>query len=284
MKPKIFTWFAFAAFSLPTGFAQDFQRSYTIPENGQIFINTSGNIKVIGIKGQKIEVLAYKKGANPSSIEIEDNSSGTRIELRLKFPQFEQWKPDPSKTGPAKEGPGKHDPSKMPPGRFPPGGFAPDGFHPPRFELGDSVDFEIRVPRSKKYETSLHTIRGNIEISSVSGKIWAVSDRGNVDVKNVNGSILARSNGSVRGDVGFVKEDSFMTFMSTGGDVVVNAPGNLDATVYMASGSGRLNTDFAIEIRDKRYGPGREAQGTLGSGRQKLNINSTWGSVSLMKK
>jgi hypothetical protein len=280
MTPKSLAWIAFAAFNLQMGFAQDFQRSYSIPENGQIVINTSGNIKVQAFPGQKVEVIAYKKGAKPESIEIEDKSAGNRIELRLKFPQFDQWKPDPGKIDPAKDDPAKRDPSKAPPGRF-----HRDGFRPPPFDFGDSVDFEVRVPQLKKYETSLHTIRGNIEISGLSGAVWAVSDRGNIDVKGVHGSIMARSNdGGIRGDLAQTKEVAFMTFASIGGDVVVKAPGDLESNIYLFSGSGRLNTDFPIKIQERRYGSGREAQGTLGSSQQRLSITSAWGSVSLLKK
>jgi hypothetical protein len=266
MTPKSLAWFAFAAFSLQMVSAQDFQRSYTIPENGVIFIDTSGNIKVQGYDGQKIEVLAYKKGSNSDSIEIADNSSENRVDLRLKFSRFD---------------PGKFDPAKAPPRGFPPGRLPP-----PRFVLGDSsVDFEFRVPKSMKYESQLRSIGGSLEISDVSGRLLVSSNRGKIDVKNVHGFIVAVSHGGgVRVDIAQSKEPDEMSFRSNSGDVVVKAPGNLDAIVVMSSESGRLNTDFPIEIQEKRYGPGREAYGKLGSGKQKLTITTMWGSVSLIKK
>jgi hypothetical protein len=74
--------------SLQLGSAQDFRKSYTISAGGQVIIgNVLGNIKITGYAGDSIEVLAFKKGDHPESIEITDNSLGNRIELHARYPQ-----------------------------------------------------------------------------------------------------------------------------------------------------------------------------------------------------
>jgi hypothetical protein len=272
MTPKSLAWVAFAAFSFQLAIAQDFKRDYTISENGIISIKTTGNIKVIGYKGQKIEVLAFKKGSNLNSAEIEDGSSGDRIDLHLRFPQFDPGNFDPAKS----------DPRKAPPRRFPPGAFPP-----PRFDSGDSsVDFEIRMPKSIKYESWLVSNRGNVEVTNVSGRLLVTSERGNVIIKDVRGfvRVAAWFNGSVQAELGSNKEPNDMKFFSMSGDVTVVAPDNLDAVIRMSSDSGRIKTDFPLEVKDGRYGNMRIANGQLGSGKQKITIESRFGGVNLQKK
>jgi hypothetical protein len=272
MTPKNLAWVAFAAFSFQMGVAQDFKRSYAVSQDGKIFINTSGNITVQGYKGSEIEILAYKRGSDANSIEIVDKSFGNRIDLGLRFPHLDPRKSDP----------GKVDPRKAPPGRFPPGAFPP-----PRFDVGDSsVDFEILMPKSARYESWLISNRGSVEVSNVSGRLFVKSERGNVIMKDVRGFIRGTAvfNGSIRVELGSNKEPNDMNFFSMSGDVTVVAPGNLDAAVFMSSDSGRIKTDFPIEIKDERYGHKRIAEGKLGSGRQKITIVSAFGGVNLVKK
>jgi DUF4097 and DUF4098 domain-containing protein YvlB len=278
------------------GLAQDFQHSYTISSSsGQIFIDTvSGNIKVQGYKGDKIEILAFKRGSDANAIEIQDHSSGDVINLRA-WPRSLQS--DPGKIPQGKFPAGGFDPGKIPQGKLPPGGFdpgrfpqaksPPGGFDPGRFDVGDnSVDFEIRVPKSVNYNFNwLHSYRGNVEISNVSGRIIAGSRRGNVDVKDVRGFIRCDAFiGSTQVELGSHKDANDMKFSSMSGNIVVKAPGNLDAEIYMSSESGQVKTDYPIEVQKMRYGHRLFAQAKLGMGRQKLTITSVSGSISLLKK
>jgi hypothetical protein len=270
MTPKSLAWVAFAAFSFKIGLSQDFQRSYAISENGIISIRTTGNIKVLGYKGHQIEIIAYKKGSNPNAIEIEDTSSGTRIDLHLRFPQFDQGRFDPAKS----------DSRKVPPSRFPPGVFPP-----PRFDFGDSsVDFEVRMPKSAKYESRLISNWGSVEVTNISGRLFVISERGSMNMKDVRGFIRGVAFTNIWVELGSNKEPNDMNFISKSGDITVVAPGSLDAAIFMSSDSGRIKTDFPIEIKDDRYGHKRIAEGKLGSGEQKITIISNFGSVNLVKK
>ena len=61
------------AFSLQMAFGQDFKKSYDLPAGGQIVIwNYQGDIKVEGYDGDKIEIVAEKKGPDRNLIEIID--------------------------------------------------------------------------------------------------------------------------------------------------------------------------------------------------------------------
>jgi hypothetical protein len=157
----------------------------------------------------------------------------------------------------------------------------------PRFHSGTStVDFEVRVPDSVGYSFDrLSSFNGNVVISNVIGRMRADSRRGNVEVRDVRGWVSATSvSGDVIVDISRVKDPSNMRFRSISGNVVVSAPANLDALIEMSSDSGMLRTDFPIDVQERRYGPGREARGKLGSGKQILWINSNSGRVSLIQK
>jgi hypothetical protein len=158
----------------------------------------------------------------------------------------------------------------------------------PPFHSGKAtVDFEVRVPESVQFNFDrLSSFNGNITVSNVTGRLRADTQRGNVEVKDVRGWMSATSvSGNVTVDIGQIPDRSIMRFRSISGNVVVSAPANLDGLVEMSSESGLLRTDFPIDVQERRYGPGREARGKLGSGRQVLLwINSNSGRVSLVQK
>jgi len=230
-------------FTLQVVPAQDFQKKFDLSPGGQIVVrNFLGYVKVEGYSGNSIEIKAYKKGPDRDLIQINDLSSGNRIELITRYPQF--------------------------------------------YSGTTTIDIEIRVPNSVEYNfNTLSSFGGSVEVSHVMGQLRAESVRGDVEVKDVRGMVSASSvSGNVNVEIDRAQEQSYMRFRSISGNVDVSAPANLDALVSMSSDSGRLRTDFPIDIQERRYGPGREAQGKLGSGKQVLWINSNSGRVSLTQR
>lgn len=69
--------------------AQDFHKTYAIPGGGQIAIkNVSGDIKVTGYSGgNTIVVDAYRVGRDRDLVQVEDLSTGDRVELHVRYPQ-----------------------------------------------------------------------------------------------------------------------------------------------------------------------------------------------------
>jgi hypothetical protein len=69
--------------------AKDFRRNYTLEPGGQVFIeNVLGDISVKGFKGDSIEIVGKIKGDESDLIEVLDNSTGNRIEIRIRPTQF----------------------------------------------------------------------------------------------------------------------------------------------------------------------------------------------------
>jgi hypothetical protein len=157
----------------------------------------------------------------------------------------------------------------------------------PRFHNRSSgVDFEVKVPESIPLNFDrLSSFSGSVVVSNVTGRLRADSQRGNVEIKDVRGLVSATSvSGNVLVDFSRVPERGNMRFRSISGNVEVTAPPSLDALIEMSSESGMLRTDFPIDVQERRYGPGREARGKLGSGKLMLWINSNSGRVSLTQR
>lgn len=157
----------------------------------------------------------------------------------------------------------------------------PDGCH----NCNVDVRFEVRVPRNVSYNfDQVSTASGNIDVKGVRGQIRVSTASGDVQVRDVSGEVNARSaSGDVDVEINNLEGTGDMKFASASGDVHVRLPANLDADVRMSTISGSVETDFPIEVRHPRYGPGSNARGQLGAGSRSLQITSASGDVSLRK-
>jgi hypothetical protein len=69
-------------------FAQDFNKTYDLPQGGGIRISSiSGSVKVIGTKESKIQIVAYKEGPDRELLQIEDRSDANRVSVEARYPQ-----------------------------------------------------------------------------------------------------------------------------------------------------------------------------------------------------
>lgn len=238
--------------------AQDFQKTYELGAGGSVEIaNVSGDVNLTGYEGSAVVVSAYKEGRDREQVEVEDNSTQGRVVLRAKYPN--------------------------------------------NCNCDASVRFEVRVPRSgnisfDKISTAsgnvkaegftgrvhLSTASGNVTLRGVSGEIKASSASGNVSVAEATGMVNASTaSGDVEVELTRVDGDGDMRFSSASGDVHVRMPSNINARVSMSSASGDIDTNFPIEVKHDRYGPGTRAEGQLGNGARTLKLSSASGNVSL---
>lgn len=243
-----------------TATAQDFQQSYGLGAGGTVNIrNVSGKITITGYNGNQIVVTGYKEGRDRDQISIEDQSSGNSVSVRARYPE--------------------------------------------NCNCSASVRFEVRVPTEISYRfNSISSVSGEVSISNVmgdliaksvsggvtvngvSGKATISSVSGSVTVGAVNGSVTAKStSGDVKVEINRLSGTEDMEFASVSGDVHVKLPGNLNANVKLSTLSGDIRTDFPITIDESRYGPGRRAQGVVGSGERNLKISTVSGSVHLLR-
>jgi DUF4097 and DUF4098 domain-containing protein YvlB len=245
------------------GEAQDFQKTYTLPADGILRIRSiSGDVRIQGYDGTGIVVEGIKVGRTREKVEIVDRSGENRVDIDVKYP--------------------------------------------PNCNCDASVNFLVRVPRATKYNFELiKSLSGDVELRDVSGRLKAESISGDVRLENITGTVSASSTSgdvTVQNVSGIVSANSTsgnvdvflrhiegtgdMLFSSISGNVAVRVPAsfNLDANVTMSTLSGRLTTDFPIEIQQRRYAPGYSARGRLGAGTYNLRITSVSGRVSLTRE
>lgn len=246
--------------SASAALAQDFQKSYRIGAGGSINIqNVSGDIIINGYEGEAINVRAVKEGPDADQLEVEDRSSGNRVDLRALYPQcrncsirasikFEVQVPRSI----------KYQISKI---------------------STASGDLEIS---SITADVNASTASGDVLIRDVRGMIKASTASGQMRVKEIAGTINASSaSGDVEAEISRLEGTDDLRFSSASGDVRVKVPAQLDAEVHMSSATGDVRTDFPLEVRRQQHGPGASARGRLGQGTRRLSISSASGDVSL---
>ncbi len=244
-----------------TTLAQDFQKSYPLGQNGSISIgNVSGNIIVSGHDGEVVAVRAFKEGRDRERVEIEDTSSGDRVELRARYPDCRNCSTDASV-------------------RFEV--LVPRSV---RYRIGKlstaSGDIEVSGVRADVEAT---TASGDVLIRDVTGRINASTASGRMRIHEVAGAVSASSaSGNVEVEMTRLEGTDDLRFSSASGDVSVKMPANLDADVTLSTASGSLRTNFPLEVRKDRNGSGERSRGRLGGGSRQLKISSASGNVSLM--
>lgn len=241
--------------------AEDFQKTYNLNPGSTVAIhNVSGDVHVTGYDGNAILVSAFKEGRDRDLVEVEDRSSSARVDLRARYPQ--------------------------------------------NCGCNASIRFQLQVPRSVKYKFDpLSSVSGNVEVIGVTGELEVSSTSGTVLIKEVVGSVHASTisghlqvqkvagtvsansiSGDVEAEITRLEGTGKMKFSTVSGSVTVKLPANLDADIDMSSLSGSLHTDFPIQIKEHRFGPGTSAHGRVGNnGSYDLQLSSTSGNVSLRR-
>ena len=137
--------------------AQDFQRTYAIPSGGQIRIaNISGDIRLTGYKGDSVMVSATKVGRDRDKVEVEDASSGNRVDLKVRYPEN-----------------GNTDASVNFEVRIP-----------------QYVDFVFERIGSISGDVEIADVRGQIKAASVSGDVLVRNVAGIVSAASVSGDVV----------------------------------------------------------------------------------------------
>jgi hypothetical protein len=79
---------AFGLMVATSAAAQDFQKSYRLNSGSSIRIgNISGDVRVTGYDGDAVVVTGTKHGRDLDMVEIEDRSTGNRVDVRVRYPE-----------------------------------------------------------------------------------------------------------------------------------------------------------------------------------------------------
>jgi DUF4097 and DUF4098 domain-containing protein YvlB len=136
--------------------AQDFQKSYNLPKDGQIRIgNVSGDVKVSGYNGDAIIVRATKTGTDRDTVEIEDRSTSGRVDIVVRYPERNR---------------------------------SNDASVDFDVQVPRSISYDQHIG-SVSGEVTLMDITGRVRASSVSGRVKVVGVTGTVTANSVSGSV-----------------------------------------------------------------------------------------------
>lgn len=110
----------------------------------------------------------------------------------------------------------------------------------------------------------------NIKIDSTSGKVVLTDVEGTIDISNISGNVELMLRSLIRG----------LNIKTISGRVTVFLPGKSEFNFELGSISGNIENEFGAQIK---FADGRNIEGTVGSGINKLTVNTTSGEIKLKK-
>lgn len=158
-----------------------------------------------------------------------------------------------------------------------------------------TVEGDVRV-QGGRGRVSLQSVNGVVSLEGAEGRIEVKSVSDDVRIRNVSGDLVAEtvsgdvemrgvqsSNvaaGTVSGDVlyaGTIRDSGRYSFTTHSGDVVLDVPDSVNATVSVATLSGELRSRLKAVIPPGRQG--RRINFTLGSGSARVELESFSGDI-----
>lgn len=126
------------------------------------------------------------------------------------------------------------------------------------------------------------TVNGAVEVLNVGGQVRATTVNGAVDVSTRNGPVTATTvNGNVDVTMSAIARAGEMKFTTVNGTVRVTMPEGLDANVELETMHGSITSDYPVQLSGT-FGP-RRAQGTIGRGGPRIELETLNGSIELRK-
>ncbi len=225
--------------------------SFDINPGGRISLeNINGDIKISGVKGDRVSIIARKKAGKQEYMDglkvvVDADSDYIRIETR-----------HPKSSG-------------------------------SHFNWGDkgggSVAYEIEVPATVNLD-KISTVNGEIEIHSVGGKVKAETVNGDLMASGLMSDVdLETVNGGVKAVFDSLGSGQRVSAEAVNGKVVLQLPADASASIHAETVNGRIDADdFGLEP-DKGF-VGRELDGQIGDGDARISLDTVNGSIVVSKK
>jgi hypothetical protein len=143
-----------------------------------------------------------------------------------------------------------------------------------------SVEYEVRVPRSVRFEGTM--ISGRIEAEGLGADVSATTVSGPIRL-STNGRATASSvSGTLDVQLGSRATDD-LRFRTVSGDIILRLPESFDADLDFSSISGHFDSDFDMNVRSMGGWVGSKVRGTIGRGGAELSLNTVSGDVRLIR-
>lgn len=223
-----------------------------------------GTIRTTLASGNQAQVVARKRGESDDfhQVAVEMAEDGNRIIICA---VYGEWKHGEDRCHPDHKN--RDD---------------PDDRRNRNVDMDVSVDYEVQLPSGVELDAAL-----------VSGDIEAEGLQSDVSVSTVDGTISVVTTGrawanSVSGDID-IRMGEFgggdLDFNTVSGDITLWLPSDFTADVEFSSLSGDFESDFEMEIRNKRERRwvGSKVEGKIGGGGRDLSFHTISGDVELRR-
>lgn len=141
------------------------------------------------------------------------------------------------------------------------------------------VDFNVQVPVGVNLQA--RTVNGSIDAQGLQGDTEATTVNGSVNLATAGSARATTVNGSINAVMGRAVWPSGAKFTTVNGEVTLRLPAAVNADVRVSTVSGGIRSDFPLQMSSEP-GP-KHAEGVLGGGGQRLDINTVNGGISLLR-
>ena len=140
-----------------------------------------------------------------------------------------------------------------------------------------SVDFTVHVPAQVAFVGK--TVNGGISVTSLTGNVVTKTVNGSIKISTTGYAEAATVNGEITAKFTDANWPNLLSFKTVNGEINLDLPSNLSATVDAKTLNGSINSDFPMNVTEVK---GRKAlHGTIGSGGRELVLKTLNGSINL---
>ena len=149
-------------------------------------------------------------------------------------------------------------------------------------DLDVSVDFEVRVPAGVRFDGS--TVAGDVEATGLRSDVTGSTVSGDVRLSTTGSAWGSTVSGDLDLEMGRL-DPRRTDFSTVSGDITLRLPASFDAEIRFESVSGDFRSDFDGRFdRDEGKWVGTEVWGTIGSGGQRIRLETVSGNAYLRRR
>ena len=142
------------------------------------------------------------------------------------------------------------------------------------------VDFTVQVPAN--VGLMARTVNGSIDAQGLQSDTDAATVNGSVSVATMGTARATTVNGSINAAMGRTQwAAGGGKFTTVNGEVTLRLPAAVNADVRLSTVSGRIRSDFPLQLSSDP-GP-KHAEGVLGAGGQRLDVTTVNGAITLLR-
>jgi DUF4097 and DUF4098 domain-containing protein YvlB len=134
-------------------------------------------------------------------------------------------------------------------------------------------------------DVTLNSASGDVSLSEVTGKIKANAASGSIALTGITGSVQANTaSGDIKAVFEGVTAGEPLEFSTANGDVEIEFKTDINADLDIETIKGDIEIDEKFQISLEKQIVGQRASGRIGTGGQRLKINTVNGDVKVISE